>query len=449
LTPEMAGSLDDFAGAVAPTRVVDVDLARGIGAIARDGDAGTAYRRARVQVRLHGKPLGSVDLDLVEGRLAATDVAARIWESLEPNINRHLDADGLDSVSSLSPSGIGRIPNPRCVQARERSCANGPMISIVLATYGRPKGLARTLDSLAELKYRRFEIVLVDNAPETPYIRELFERESGRFDNLRYVTETVRGLTPARIRGVEAAAGEIVAFTDDDVVVDPYWLAELATAFELREDIACVTGLTLPLELDTPAQMWFEEFGGFSKGFSPQVFNMRENRPPDPLFPYAIGRIGSGNNMAWRVDLLSRLGGFDPRTTNTGAEDISAFFDAITKGFTIAYEPAAIIFHEHRRKYTDLERQMYWYGIGLGAYLTRCVLSNRKHMLRFAARSPAGLRYLVSSKSAKNKAKLATYPRELTRLERRGALRGPFVYLRGMRDHPRRASPDAVNLRSA
>jgi O-antigen biosynthesis protein len=444
----MAKSSDHFVGVVAPTRVVDVDLADGISAIVPDDDAGTVYRRARVLVRLHGRPIGSVDIDLVEGGLAATEVAARIWESLEPNINRHLNADGLDSVFSLPPSGIGRIPNPCCVEARELTCADGPMISVILATYGSPKGLVRTLDSLAALKYRHFEIVLVDNAPQTPYIRELLERESSRFDNLRYVTETVRGLTPARIRGVEAAAGEIVAFTDDDVVVDPYWLAELAAAFERRQDIACVTGLTLPLELDTPAQMWFEDFGGFSKGFSPQVFNMREDRPPDPLFPYAIGRIGSGNNMAWRVDLLRRLGGFDPRTTNTGAEDISAFFDAITKGFTIVYEPAAIIFHEHRREYTDLERQMYWYGIGLGAYLTRCLLSNRKNMLRFAALSPAGLRYLVSSKSAKNKGKLPTYPRELTRLERRGALRGAFVYLRSLRDHARRVGPDAVELRS-
>ena len=43
-------------------------------------------------------------------------------------------------------------------------------------------------------------------------------------------------------------------------------------------NVACVTGLVLPLELETPAQVLFEEFGGFNKGFTRRVFDLTENR---------------------------------------------------------------------------------------------------------------------------------------------------------------------------
>jgi hypothetical protein len=170
------------------------------------------------------------------------------------------------------------------------------------------------------------------------------------------------------------------------------------------------------------------------KGFERRIFNLHSHRPPDPLFPYSAGSLGTGANMAWDTGILRQLGGFDPALTNTGAEDISAFYDAITKGFTIVYEPAAIVYHEHRRDYSDLKKQMYWYGIGLGAYLTRCVMTDPKHILRFAAKAPAGAKHLLSGASRKNRRKSALYPKELTRLERRGALRGPLAYLRGRRD---------------
>ena len=141
--------------------------------------------------------------------------------------------------------------------------------------------------------------------------------------------------------------------------------------------------------------------------------------------------------MAWRADLLRNIGGFDLALTRTGAEDISAFFDAITNGYTIVYEPGALIFHEHRRDYLDLKRQMYWYGIGLGAYLTRCLMADWKSAVDFAGRAPSGLIYMLNPASGKNKRKSRAYPNELTRLERQGALRGPFTYLRGRREAAR------------
>jgi hypothetical protein len=72
----------------------------------------------------------------------------------------------------------------------------------------------------------------------------------------------------AHNRGLTKARGEIVAFTNDDVVVDSLWLVELARAFEFADDVACVTGLILPMELETPAQFWLENSIRYNKGYA-------------------------------------------------------------------------------------------------------------------------------------------------------------------------------------
>ena len=82
------------------------------------------------------------------------------------------------------------------------------------------------------------------------------------------------------------ARGNILAFTDDDVIVDPYWLVGLVRGFSITEHVACVTGLILPAELETQAQFLFEEYCGFTRGFIRRVYDLKENRPKLPLHPY-------------------------------------------------------------------------------------------------------------------------------------------------------------------
>src|SRR5258705_5928989 len=185
-------------------------------------------------------------------------------------------------------------------------------------------------------------------------------------------------LAIAHNRGLAAAQGAIVAFTDDDVRVDRSWLLELALGFESAADVACVTGLILPLELETPAQLWLEDAVGLYRGFEAKLFDRRANRPQSRLFPYAPGILGSGANMSLRRDALERLGGFDPATgTGTrarGGDDLAAFFDVIAAGHTLAYRPSAIVRHAHRRDLDGLEAQIEGYGAGLGAVFAKVVL---------------------------------------------------------------------------
>jgi GT2 family glycosyltransferase len=227
----------------------------------------------------------------------------------------------------------------------------------------------------------------------------------------------------------------LVAVTDDDVVVDRHWLAELVTGFSVAENVACVTGMIFPTELETPAQVWIEQYGGFSKGFTRRVFDLAKHRPQSPLFPYAAGAFGSGANMAFRTSVLRALGGFDPvlgaGNVARGGDDLAAFFQVITAGYTLVYEPAAIVHHRHHRAYDDLRQQMYGYGVGLTAYLTKALVDKPGLLLDVAVRIPHGLVYALSSRSPKNMRKLVDYPRELTTIERKGMLYGPCAYLRG------------------
>ncbi len=148
---------------------------------------------------------------------------------------------------------------------------------------------------------------------------------------VRYVREEHPGVSWARNRGIQAAKGEILAFADDDVIVDRYWLAELVKAFQVTSNVGCVTGLILSAELETPAQILFEkhdEESGYNDNwrFTRHIFTKQKRH----VHLYKIALFGAGASMAFRADLLRSIGGFDPALGTQGlvqsGEDIAAFF---------------------------------------------------------------------------------------------------------------------------
>jgi O-antigen biosynthesis protein len=171
---------------------------------------------------------------------------------------------------------------------------------------------------------------------------------SSRYDHpgrVTYIREDRPGLGRAHNSGMEKVTAPIAAFTDDDVIADPRWLASLAGNFEQSPKIGCVTGLILPAELETRAQFWTERHGGFSKGFQRKVFDLEQQRPAAPLFPYTAGQFGSGANMAFRMDALRQIGGFDSAlgagTLARGGDDLASFFAVVTAGYQLVYEPCS------------------------------------------------------------------------------------------------------------
>ena len=424
-------------GVFKPIHVTEFELGRPLQALpATTASDGRPFERALVLVRLHDRPIGTVLLDLPPEGVDADELAERIRATLGREIDSHLAADGLQPTALSGRDGRESVDLPRCIVERDRFLAAAPFVSVVVATRERPDSLARCLQSLEAQVYPAFEIVVVDNAPRTNITACFFAERYPALPHIRYVREDRPGLAAAHNAGLRVLdkRSRHVAFTDDDVITDPYWLCELMRGFEAADNVGCVTGMIFPAELETWPQRLIEQFGGFNKGYRRRIYDIHDHRPDDPLFPFSPGRFGSGANMAFRVDVLDRIDGFRPAlgtgTPAMGGDDLAAFFRVITDGFALVYEPSSIVHHPHHREYPALRRQIYGYGVGLTASITE-VLLNQPHLIVDPVRKlPRGLWYAVSPRSDKNRQKGADYPQELTRLDLKGMLYGPVACLR-------------------
>lgn len=420
-----------------PVRVLDVELADAlfpIGPSTGDtGSPGAPYGSALVLVRLHGQPLGTLQLDLTAGAVDAPGVARLAWERLRGPILDHLAADGLPAPATLPAAGLGTLEAPACRRVDEDGF---PFASVVVSTHERPGPVGACIASILEADYPALEVLVVDNAPRTSATREMVGERFGDDPRVRYLLEPTPGASAGRNCGLRAATGEVVAFVDDDVVVDRLWLRSLVLGFQAAPGVACVTGMILPAELDTQPQVWIEEFGGFDKGYEQKIFDLEEYAQPGPLYPYSVGAFGSGANAAFDPEVLRAIGGFDPAlgpaTPACGGEDIDAFLQVILGGYRLVYEPRSLVRHRHRREYEDLRRAVRGYGVGLAAVLTKALINpkTRRDVLR---RAPRGVAYFLNPSSPKNEKKTSTFPRQLTLVEMGGALVGPLAYLRSRR----------------
>lgn len=422
-----------------PTYVGDVELDQTLPAL-----AGAGRTRARLLVWLHSRPLGEVELSLVGGRATADQVRHAVWDQLGAQVRAHLAADRLDPVEGIPPGGLPSAGPPCLIGSAP---AGEHAVTVVVATRDRNESLRRTLGSLALQDHRRYDVVVVDSAPTGDSARSVALGGSWPFE-VRYLRTDVPGLAVAHNTSLPFVTGDIVAFTDDDVVADRRWVSSLSRPFD-DPAVTCVTGLLVPGELETPAQLLVEQGGGYGRGFATRRFSL-DHPDGSALFPFTAGRFGSGANMAFRTGWLRASGGFDQATgagtPARGGDDLVAFARVVLDGGTLVYEPSAVVRHWHRRDYEGLRRQAYGYGVGLGAYLSATLSRDPSLLPAMAARVPAGLAHLLGPSSPKNSDKLAGYPRELTWRERTGLVVGPWCYARS-RWRYRRLPRDLASVR--
>jgi GT2 family glycosyltransferase len=423
-----------------PIRVLDVELSEPLAdighAVTNDG---IPFGRARVFVRIHTWPLGFVDVDLGPSGVPGDSLAAAVEIALGSRVRRHLEEDAIPAVTSIRPGGIADVAEPACLGARREMLRAPPSVSVVVPTIDRPDALRRCLGDLVQQSYPEFEILVVDNAPGQSGAHAVVSTIDAGSRTVRYLVESRRGASRARNLGLHEAQGEIVAFVDGDVRVDRSWLAAIATTMRMRVDggvlVSCVTGAILPADLETQAQLWMEEWGGYSKGFERRIFDLREHRTGSPLYPFAAGAFGSGANMSFRTSELRRLGGFDVAlggaTPSRSGEDLASFLDVVSSGRTLAYEPGAIVWHEHPVSEAQFRSTLRSYGIGLTSFLLRHVSRHPLDALRIAAAMPAAAAYFFRADSLRNEGRSRTFPRGLWRDEMAGMVRGPFAYAAG------------------
>jgi GT2 family glycosyltransferase len=385
------------------------------------------YNGAWLLVRMQDAPVGYAFI--APDALGGPAVTGQIWQQLSDAINARRSSRGLDAIDALP---VGGLPI-------EEKLADGitdhPLVTVVLCTRDRPEGALVTIRGLTGLPYEPFEIVVVDNAPSSDATKTAIMAEFGGDPRVRYVREPRPGLSCARNCGVAAAAGEIVAFTDDDVRVDPGWLDGIVRGFGQADDVACVTGLIATAEIDNAVQLYFHHRSAWGTALSQRIFDLTENRDASPLYPYSAGVYGAGANFAMTTGALKKLGPFDEAlgagSPCGGGEDLDMFMRVILAGHRLAYEPSAVVWHVHRAEFSQLSRQMTAYGSGCTAALTAIVMRDPRLLLGLVARTARGLQRItaIGSRVQGNPA----LPSGLMRREIRGMLAGPWLYIKGRR----------------
>jgi hypothetical protein len=220
-----------------PVRVAVVDLANPLGDLDCARSASPPYASAWILACRSGYPLGSIELPLSGTVITAAE--------LEGALRGQLGGAFSGTHAGAVPAGTDAVPLAR--------------VSIVVpSNFARPGQLRRCVKQLTALDHPGYEVIVVDNRRGNPAPADI--------PGARVVREPHPGISAARNRGVAAATGEIIAFTDDDVVADRRWLRALGERFARQPDLAAVTGMVVPLELETPAQVLM---AGHKLGYEP------------------------------------------------------------------------------------------------------------------------------------------------------------------------------------
>ena len=234
----------------------------------------------------------------------------------------------------------------RAREAHDEPVTRGASFSVILATRDREALLAQTLEALAGQDWPRdrFEIVVADNG-SVDGTRAVVEAAAGRLDAppTRYLYVAESGKSHAINRALPHAGGDLLAFTDDDVVPHPTWLERLSAAFaETGADF--VAGRILPRWESTPPRWLSPRLYG--------VLAIPDNGEARVSITAADGPriLPIGANMAVRAAVIRRVGGFRPDlgklagTLRTG-EDHELCLRMLHAGCRGIYEPTAVVRH--------------------------------------------------------------------------------------------------------
>lgn len=217
-----------------------------------------------------------------------------------------------------------------------------PRVSVVVCAYNAASTLEDCLSSLERLTYPDYEVILVDDGSTdgTPAI-------AARHPLARVVRVPNGGLSAARNHGLAHATGDIVAYTDADVRVDPDWLTHLVQPMLGTDLVGCGGPNVVPADDPDLAQCVARAPGG----------------PTHVLLDDRIAEHVPGCNMAFRREALQRIGGFNPIYLRAG-DDVDVCWRLQAQGGKIGFAPAALVWHHHRASLKAYWRQQVGYGEG-------------------------------------------------------------------------------------
>ncbi len=219
---------------------------------------------------------------------------------------------------------------------------HGGRVTVVVCAYNAAATIGECLDAIERLRYPEVEVIVVDDGStdETAAI-------AARHPGVRLINMPNQGLAVARNIGLAHASGDIVAYTDADVRVDPDWLTYLVQPFA-EPGVVAVGGPNIV----PPDDPWMAQCVARSPG-----------APTHVLLDDRLAEHVPGCNCAFRRDALAEIGGFDPRFLRAG-DDVDVCWRLHARGWKIGFAPAALVWHHHRASIRAYLRQQVGYGEG-------------------------------------------------------------------------------------
>jgi GT2 family glycosyltransferase len=238
-------------------------------------------------------------------------------------------------------------------------------ISVIVCTRDRPALAHDTVESILGGELVPDEIVVVDQS------RYADPRLAAQPSPMRYSWTQTRGLSLARNLGVARAAGDVIAFSDDDMFVDRGWLRALVTAIGEPDERLAAAGQVIPATPDYT--------GAFASSSyvddMPVVYSGRIERDPLP-----------GGNMAIHRSAFEVVGGFDERlgagAPFPSADDNDFGLRLLEAGFRIVYVPTAIVHHRAWRSRWQYPTVRWRYGRGKGGFYGKHLMLSERHIQR-------------------------------------------------------------------
>lgn len=350
-----------------PRKILHIDLSEGVPTLTKEPEFEWLY----VVFWWKGIPLGHQDISVALLPISPAQLTEIAIKAIAPAVGDRLLTQGFkaplpefglsEGEGAPSFSALMALDRPLAqLQTLERQ-PDDCSVSVVICTRDRPEALAKCLAALQNARQQPSEIIVVDNAPSSEATRQLV----AQMPAIRYVLEPRPGLDIARNTGIRHSRSEVVAFTDDDVTVHPDWVVRLQQSFQ-DPQVMAVTGLVLAAELETEPQLLFEQYWSFNRGYRVLTY---DSQYFEQLKPWGVPAwcIGAGANMAFRRQIFDKIGYFDERL-DVGAAGCSGdsefWYRVLAEGGICRYEPAAVVYHYHRRDVASFKKQMYFYMRG-------------------------------------------------------------------------------------
>lgn len=242
------------------------------------------------------------------------------------------------------------------------------LVSVCIASI-RNQTLPYLVASIQAQSYAHWELILVvqGNDPALVAYAEGVARQDRRISSIHLAE---KGKNNALNHAIAAARGDVVAFTDDDCIAPPNWLATFATCFAQEPSVGIVAGDLIP----APAQRW-------QLSACPATYTIEcIYRPAEEGFQGPPGFYWTGGNYAVRRSTLARVGPFDkyfgPGTSFPVSDDTDFALRAEELGVVMWTTPRSVIHHTYGRRYglANVLRHHQAYARGEGGLIAKLTL---------------------------------------------------------------------------